>query len=479
MATDARLLIDGEWVAAAQTVPIHNPFDGRVVGQAPQAAPADMDRAIAAAHRCFSEYRQWPRHRRAKLLTAIATRLLEAREEFATLMAAEAGKPLQYAQGEVDRAVATFTWAAEEAKRIGGETPPLDAAPAGEGYLAVTSRLPVGPVAAISPFNFPLNLVAHKVAPALAVGASVVLKPPPQAPLTSLRLGRVVQEAGAPAGVLNVVPCSVAVAGQLVTDERMQILSFTGSAKVGWALKAKAGRKRVLLELGGNAAAIVHDDADLEWAAGRLAVGAFAYAGQVCISAQRLYVHAAVYDAFMERFLAAVTRLPVGDPSDGRTVVGPMIDETSAARVEAWVREAVDRGARLLLAGTRKGTLFSPVVLADVDPAMEVVCEEVFGPVVVVASYRNFDEAVSLANRSVYGLQASVFTRQIDRVFESFAGLEVGGVIINDYPMFRVDHMPYGGVKASGLGREGVRYTMEAMTEPRLLVVRLGQSLGL
>ena len=479
MAQEFRLFIDGEWVATQLTAPVLNPYTGRVVGVTHLATSAELDRSIAAAQRCCRDVRRWPRHRRAELLASIAGRLHEQRQPLAELMMEEAGKPVQYAAAEVDRAVMTFTTAAEEAKRFCGEVSPLDAAPAGEGYVAMTTRVAVGPVAAISPFNFPLNLVAHKVAPAIAVGASVVLKPPPQAPLTSLRLGKLIQEAGAPAGLFNVLPCSVDVAEQLVRDDRMGLLSFTGSAKVGWMLKAMAGKKRVLLELGGNAAAIVHDDADLDWAATRLAVGAFAYAGQVCISVQRLYLHEAIYDEFMDRFLAAVKKLPVGDPADAHTVIGPMIDQAAADRVEAWVKEAVSRGATAVLPGSRQRNLLSPVVLSHVDPQLSVACEEVFGPVVVVDSYRNFSEVIDAANASTYGLQASVFTRQVDRVFQAFAGIDVGSVIVNDYPMFRVDHMPYGGVKDSGLGREGVRYAMEAMTEPRLLVVRLGESLGL
>jgi len=477
--TDHRLLVDGEWVATDHSASIRNPYNGQIVGRAPQATAANMERAIAAARRCFAESRRWPRHRRATLLAGIADGLRRSRDELARLMMAEAGKPIQYAEAEVDRAIWTFTIASEEAKRLAGELPPLDASPVGEGYLAMTARLPVGPVAAISPFNFPVNLVAHKVAPALAVGAPVVLKPPPQAPLTSLRLARIVQEAGAPPGLFNVLPCPVEVAAQLVTDDRMALLSFTGSARVGWALKNQAGKKRVVLELGGNAAAIVQDDADLEFAATRLAVGAFAYAGQICISTQRIYIHDSVSDRFLDRFLTATRQLPVGDPADPKTVVGPMIDQAAADRVESWVKEAVSHGATALLAGSRQGNVLSPIVLTDVDPRMKVVCEEVFGPVVVVSRYRAFQEAVEAVNASPYGLQASVFTRRVDDVFRAWAGLDVGGVIVNDYPMFRLDQMPYGGAKESGLGREGVRYAMESMTEPRLLVVRVGESLGL
>jgi len=478
-ATDDQLLIDGEWVTAGHSVPICNPYNGQIVGRAPQAATSDMERAIAAARRCFADSRRWPRHRRAALLGAVAEGLRRARHDLARLMTAEAGKPIRYAEAEVNRAVWTFTVASEEAGRLAGELPPLDASPAGEGYVAVTARLPVGPIAAISPFNFPLNLVAHKVAPALAVGAPVVLKPPPQAPLTSLRLGRIIQDAGASPGLVNVLPCPVDVAAQLVTDDRLSLLSFTGSARVGWTLKSQAGKKRVVLELGGNAAAIVQDDADLEFAATRLADGAFAYAGQVCISTQRISIHDSIYDRFLDRFLQAVRLLPVGDPADPRTVVGPMIDQAAADRVESWVKEAVSSGATTLLRGSRQGNVLSPVVLADVDPRMKVVCEEVFGPVVVISRHRAFQEAVDAVNASPYGLQASVFTRRLDDALRAWAGLDVGGVIVNDSPMFRVDQMPYGGSKESGLGREGVRYAMEAMTEPRLMVVRVGESLGL
>jgi acyl-CoA reductase-like NAD-dependent aldehyde dehydrogenase len=476
---DHRLLVDGEWVATDHSASILNPYTGEIVGRVPQATAADMERAIAAAHRCFAESRRWPRHRRAALLGAIVEGLRGSRDELAWLMMAEAGKPIRYAEAEVDRAIWTFTVASEETKRLAGELMPLDASPVGDGYLAMTARLPVGPIAAISPFNFPLNLVAHKVAPALAVGAPVVLKPPPQAPLTSLRLARIVQEAGAPPGLFNVLPCPVEVAAQLVTDDRLALLSFTGSARVGWALKNQAGKKRVVLELGGNAAAIVQDDADVEFAASRLAVGAFAYAGQVCISTQRLYVQEEIYERFLNRFLAATRQLPIGDPADPKTVVGPMIDQAAADRVQGWVKEAVSHGATTLLAGTRRGNVLSPIVLSDVDPQMKVVCEEVFGPVVVVSRYRAFQEAIEMVNASSYGLQASVFTRRVEDVFRAWAGLDVGGVIVNDYPMFRVDQMPYGGQKESGLGREGVRYAMESMSEPRLLVVRVGESLGL
>ncbi len=467
-------LIGGRRIPCERQEPVRDPYTGEVIARVGQAGPAEIEAALQAAIDAARVIGEMPRHRRAELLGGIAAGLRRDREGIARLIVREAGKPVQYAQAEVDRAISTFTFAAEEAKRVGGEYVPMDAAPAGEGYLGVARRFPIGPVTAISPFNFPLNLIAHKVAPALAAGNPVIVKPPPQAPLASLVLADLADEIGIPAGVLQVVPCAVGEAERLVTDERVAMLSFTGSAAVGWRLKEKAGRKRILLELGGNAAAIVEQDADLDWTVPRLAVGAFAYAGQVCISVQRILVHRAIEPEFLERLSAAVKELPVGDPSDPRTVVGPLIDDAAAERVETWVREAVSSGARLLCGGGRRGRVMEPVVLTGVPPQARISCEEAFGPVVTVRPYDDFAEAIRLANDSAYGLQAGVFTRDIQRAAEAFRSLQVGGVIVNDYPMFRVDQMPYGGTKASGLGREGVRYAIEAMTETKLWVIRTG-----
>jgi glyceraldehyde-3-phosphate dehydrogenase (NADP+) len=341
----------------------------------------------------------------------------------------------------------------------------------------MTKRVPLGPVAAFAPFNFPLNLVAHKIAPCLASGNTMVLKPPPQAPLTALRLGRILLEAGVPPGVVNILPCDIPIAEGLVGDPRIQFITFTGSAKVGWHLKANSGKKGVLLELGGNAAAVVHMDADLPWVAKRLAVGAFAYAGQICISVQRILVHEAVYERFVEQFLAEVDALPVGDPLDAKTVVGPLIDRAAADRVERWTSEAVAGGAQALRSMSRKDNVIAPIVLANTRPEMAVSCEEVFGPVVTLAPYRSFDDALVAVNDSRYGLQAGVFSHDLRRVFEAIDRLDVGGVIINDYPTFRVDHTPYGGMKDSGLGREGVKYAMDAMTQIKTAVFRTGLSI--
>ncbi len=473
--------VGGKWQKSGHKEEVRNPYNGEVVGVIHIATKDHLAAAIESAEKAFQESRNLPRYRRAEILSSIAAQIRQRKDEMTRLIVSEAGKPWQYAAGEVDRAISTFAIASEETKRLSGEAIPMDWTPAGEGYFGVSKRFPVGLIAAISPFNFPINLVAHKVAPCLASGCTMILKPPPQAPLTSLFLGEIIESvlngAKAPEGMVNILPCSVDVAEAMVTDERIKMLSFTGSAKVGWYLKSRAGKKRVLLELGGNAGAIVHDDADLDWAAQRLAVGAFAYAGQVCISVQRIYVQELVYDRFLARFLEAVKGLKVGDPMDPKTVVGPLIDKASADRVKSWIEEAKGKGAKVLMGGGRKENMIEPTVISNVTPDMKVNCEEVFGPVVTVSSYFDFHEAVQAVNGSVYGLQAGVFTKDTKRVMDAFQNLEVGGVIANDYPTFRVDHMPYGGMKDSGLGREGVKYAMEAMTEIKLLVMRLGMNL--
>ncbi len=419
-----------------------------------------------------------PSHARYQLLQKIASAIHDRREEFACLMMAEAGKPIADAKREVSRAVQTFTIAAEEAKRIPGEVIPLDWTPGTDSHLGILRRVPIGPVLGITPFNFPLNLVAHKVAPALAAGNSILIKPAPQTPLTALLLGEVALEAGLPPGALNILPCDNTVAEQLVVDPRFKLLSFTGSAPVGWMLKAKCGKKKVVLELGGNAGVIVEPDADLEFAAQRCAAGGFGYAGQTCISVQRIFVHHSIAALFTETLLAQVARLKAGDPSDEATVVGPLIDQAAAQRVEAWVGEAVSQGASVLLGGRRRGSVMEATVLSQVTPAMKVSCQEVFGPVVTVTPYRHFNEAIAALNQSDYGLQAGVFTQDVNAIFHAFRQLEVGAVLANEIPTFRADHMPYGGVKDSGIGREGVQAAMEDMTEPRMLVLNLKPPAG-
>jgi glyceraldehyde-3-phosphate dehydrogenase (NADP+) len=393
--------------------------------------------------------------------------------ERSTIMTGEAGKPITDARREVARAVQTFTIAAEEAKRIPGEVIPLDWTPGMDSHLGILRRVPIGPVLGITPFNFPLNLVAHKVAPALAAGNPILIKPAPQTPLTALLLAEVGLEAGVPPGGLNVLPCDNRVAERLVVDPRFKLLSFTGSAAVGWMLKAKCGKKKVVLELGGNAGVIVEQDADLDFAAQRCASGGFGYAGQTCISVQRIFVHHSVVDLFTTKLLLQVARLKGGDPNDESTVVGPLIDQHAAHRVEEWIGEAVAQGARVLLGGKRMGSVVEATVLTNVTPTMKVSCREVFGPVVTVTPYRQFDEALEAMNRSEYGLQAGVFTQDVNKVFYAFRHLEVGAVLVNEIPTFRAEHMPYGGVKDSGLGREGLRISIEEMTEPRFLVLNI------
>ncbi|HMC88372.1 MAG TPA: aldehyde dehydrogenase family protein, partial [Gemmataceae bacterium] len=354
-----------------------------------------------------------------------------------------------------------------------GEIVPLDITPGTDNHFGLYRRMPIGPMLGITPFNFPLNLVAHKVAPALAVGNPIVLKPAPQTPLTSLMLGEVILQAGLPAGMVSILPCTNVVAERMVTDERFKLVSFTGSAAVGWMLKNKAGKKRVVLELGGNAGVIVEPDADLDQAADRSAVGGFAYSGQTCISVQRIYAHESVYQKFLDKLLQCVAALKAGNPAEDTTVIGPLIDEGAAKRVEAWIQEAMKGGAAVRVGGKRQGSVVEATVLTEVTPQMKVSCQEVFGPVVTVSPYVKFEDALAGINDSPYGLQAGVFTRDIKKVFQSFRDLDVGTVLINEIPTFRADHMPYGGVKDSGIGREGLRYAIEEMTEIKLLVLNL------
>jgi glyceraldehyde-3-phosphate dehydrogenase (NADP+) len=471
--TQRKLLLAGEWISTPQSIPVRNPFTGQVVAEVARAGPAELERATDAAVRAFETTRRLTSGARSAFLQGAAAGLGRRKEEIARTIALEAGKPIKLARAEVDRAVHTFTVAADEARRIGGEVIPLDVSAATEGRLGITRRFPLGPILAITPFNFPLNLTAHKVAPALATGNPVVHKPASATPLTALLLGEVLLEAGAPPGAISVVPSAAADAERLVADDRFRLLTFTGSPEVGWRLRDKAGRKRVLLELGGNAAVVIHEDADLDRALDRTVAGAFAYSGQVCISVQRVYVHERVYKEFARRFVERAQALKLGDPLDDAADLGPMLDDGAAARVEAWVAEALAGGAKALCGARRDGRFYAPTVLEGVAPGMKVHGCEVFGPVANLYPYRDFEEALRMVNDSPYGLQAGVFTRDAGRLFRAFEALEVGGVIGNDAPTFRVDHMPYGGEKASGLGREGVRYAIEEMTQLRLLALHV------
>ncbi|HPV82065.1 MAG TPA: aldehyde dehydrogenase family protein [Nitrospira sp.] len=466
-------LIGGRWSQATTVAPVRNPYTGETIAHVCQASPADAESAVQSSVEGAAAMRRLSGYARSTLLANAAQALQARQEEFARTMTAEAGKPLTDARREVGRAIQTLSIAGEEAKRIGGEVVPLDWSPGMESYWGVTRRFPIGPILGITPFNFPLNLVVHKVAPALAAGNSILIKPAPQTPLTALLLGDLLLKAGVPPGGLNILPCDNTVAEQLVVDPRFKLLSFTGSAPVGWMLKAKCGKKKVVLELGGNAAVIIEPDADLEYAAQRCVTGGFTYAGQTCISVQRIFVHESVVESFTEQLMTRVRGLATGDPGDERTVVGPLIDAGAAQRIEGWIGEAVAQGARLLSGGSREGSVVRPTVLSQVTAAMNVSCREVFGPLVTITPYREFEAALNAVNDSDYGLQAGIFTNNIGRIFQAFEQLEVGGVLANEIPTFRADHMPYGGIKDSGIGREGLRYAIEDMTEPKLLVVNL------
>jgi acyl-CoA reductase-like NAD-dependent aldehyde dehydrogenase len=470
-----KLLIDGRWVDGGPALEVKNKYDGKTIATLPTARREDVDAAIAAAERSEDVMAELPAYKRAEILLRTAALIGERADDFSKTIAAEAGKALKFARAEVDRAVSTFTIASEEAKRLHGETIPLDAVPAGEGYFGFWTRRPVGVIAAISPFNFPLNLVAHKVAPAIASGNTIVLKPATTTPLAAVKLCQVLMEAGLPAGAINLVIGSGGTVGEwLVTDARVDKITFTGSPDVGRHILSVAGIKKVTLELGNTSPVVVAPDADLDFVAKRAAVGAYYNSGQVCISVQRIYSEKQVYEPFAERFVKATEAMVVGDPLDERVDVGPMIDPKEVDRIESWVQEAQSSGARVLTGGKRDGTVYYPTVLSEVDEDMKVVSEEAFAPVASIISSDDFESALRQANDTKFGLQVGVFTKDINRVFQAVKRLNFGGVIINDTPNFRADHMPYGGNRQSGLGREGVRFAMEEMTNIQMVAIRLG-----
>jgi acyl-CoA reductase-like NAD-dependent aldehyde dehydrogenase len=465
--------LSGKWLEEGTPVEIRSPYDGTPLATVFQGTADHAERAIQSAVRAFGSTRRLPAFERQRVLRSIAQHITSRKEDFARTLAQESGKPLKQARTEVERGIFTFTVAAEETTRIPGEYLSLDWQQFTSGRWGIVRRFPIGPIAGITPFNFPLNLVAHKVAPAIAAGCPIILKPAPQTPLTAFLLAEAVEQAGLPDGAFNVLPLSNEDAGLLVTDDRIKLISFTGSAPVGWEIKRRAGKKKVVLELGGNAGVIVHGDTDLAWAAERCVTGGFSYAGQTCISVQRILVERPAFTKFRDLLIAGVSKLKAGDPMDDTTDLGPLIRESDASRASQWVQEAVQDGATLLCGGKRRGSVMEPTVLTGTRPDMKVNCQEIFGPVVTLEGYDDFAQALRLINESPYGLQAGVFTRDASRIFQAFEELEVGGVIAGDVPSFRIDHMPYGGVKDSGQGREGLRYAIEDMTEPRLLVMNL------
>jgi glyceraldehyde-3-phosphate dehydrogenase (NADP+) len=464
------LFVAGKWTSQGDPLEVLAPADGHRVGATYEATSEMVDAAIEGALAVQATLRAQAPFERSAILRRVSDLITERLELLAALLSAEAGKPIRDARTEIERSALTFRVAAEEAERIGGEVLDLGINKASRGRLGITRRFPAGLVAGITPFNLPVSLSAHKLAPAMAIGCPIVLKVPSNAPLAMLEVAKIIDEAGAPAGSVSIMAMSISVGDQLVTDDRFKVLSFTGSPRVGWSMKGRAGKKKTLLELGGNAGVLVDAGADLQWAATRCAVGAFKYAGQTCISVQRIYVHDDVYEEFLELFVAASSKMRVGDPSSEESDIGPVINEASAKRVRDLIAEATTQGAKILLGDGGEGNYIPPTILVDVPASASVCRDEAFGPVVIVQRVDSFARGLEQINDSTFGLQAGVFTTDVAKAFDAFNSLEVGGVMINDSPTYRVDHMPYGGVKDSGLGREGVRYAMDEMSEVRLLV---------
>ncbi|MDX1679252.1 MAG: aldehyde dehydrogenase family protein [Akkermansiaceae bacterium] len=465
------------WLAGERHEPNHdievlNKYSGETATRVPRCSEEDIEHAIAAADECRQEVADIPPYERRDILNHCVKRFEEREDELANALCVEAGKPISVSRGEVTRLIDTFRYAAEEAVRIGGEVMNMEISERAKGRRGMWKHVPIGPCSFISPFNFPLNLAAHKIAPAIAAGCPFVLKPATATPVGALLIGEVLAETDFPAKGFSILPCSSSDAGALTTDERMKLLSFTGSPDVGWKLKEQAGKKKVVLELGGNAACVIDEDADIEDAIPRVILGTFYQSGQSCIGVQRLMVHKSCYDKFKKRLIEETEKLKMGDPADEETFVGPMIDEDAAKRVESWIEKGIEAGGKLLCGGKRNGVMLEPSLLEDVPPDQDICAQEAFGPVAVLSSFEDYDEVLDQVNDSRYGLQAGVFTRNIEHAMAAWDRLVVGGVIINDVPSWRVDHMPYGGVKDSGIGREGVVFAIEDMSEVRNLVIR-------
>jgi acyl-CoA reductase-like NAD-dependent aldehyde dehydrogenase len=466
--------VGGEWRGTASDRPVAeilNPYDNSPVGRVALANEGDLQIAVERALAGFQKTKALQSYERHGILSFIAEKVTEQKEEFSSLIVSEVGKPLSAARAEIERSITTFQLAAEESRRIGGDVIPLDISNAGKNRYGILRRFPVGVIVGISPFNFPLNLVAHKLAPAIASGNAFILKPATQASLSSLRLARIIEASGFPIEAFSVLPCTNALAGELVKDERIKMFSFTGSPVVGWSLKSTAGKKKVVLELGGNAGVIVDRTADIEFAVKKNITGSFVYSGQVCIKVQRIYVHAEIFEEYKTRFLDAAKTLKSGDPKNPETIVGPVINSDAMERILSWIEEARNLGATVLLGGGHIGRVIEPTVLIDVPREAKVFCTEVFGPVVTLHKFASIEEAIRGVNDSPYGLQAGLFSNDYRNILYAYEHLDVGAVIINENPTFRVDNMPYGGIKDSGFGREGIRYAIEEMTEPKMLAI--------
>jgi acyl-CoA reductase-like NAD-dependent aldehyde dehydrogenase len=470
----AKSFINNEWIGHSTTniLVVKNKYDQNIIATIPEADASEVQFAIANSTQAFQGFSKLTSEQRKELLLKLREGLILEKEKFINLIVLEAGKPIDYARAEVERSIGVLQMAAEEATRIAGEVIPMDFAH-GVGKIAHTRKFPIGPILAISPFNFPLNLVMHKVAPALAVGCTVILKPSPYTPLTALALATLAKKVGLPAGVLNVVICRNEEAELMLSDDRLRMLSFTGSDKVGWALKSKAGKKKVILELGGNASVIVDRSSNIEEAAKAIALGAYLNSGQICISTQRIFVDSGVFDEFVEKFKTAANDLKVGNPSQDGVMVSSLIDRAHLDRLVGWIKEAKEAGAEVLMGGEvvdLERNVLAPTLITNTKEDMKIVSEEAFGPIAVIEKVQYFDEVIRTINRSRYGLQAGLFTNQISQMKYAQEHLEVGALIVNGIPGFRIDSMPYGGVKDSGLGREGIKYAMEEMQEPRLIV---------
>lgn len=468
-----KIYLAGEWKDTARYEEVINPYNHQVIGKVCQAGEPEVEEAIKKGLECLEITKRLPAYKRYEILTEISAGIKQDREKIARILTLESGKPISDARVEVNRAVNTFRIAAEEAKRIEGNNIPLDIMAGSENRVGITQRFPIGLILGITPFNFPLNLVAHKIAPAIASGNPIILKPASKTPITSLLLGEIIARTELPKGGVSILPCPARLAEQMVIDPRIKMVTFTGSPKVGWHLKEKAGKKKVLLELGGNAGVIVEPDTNLPYTIKRCVTGAFSYAGQVCISVQRIYIQEDIFTEFTKEFILQAKGLKIGDPINEDTNIGPMIDLYAAKRVEAWVNEAKEQGAKVLAGGKRDKNFFEPTILADTTPEMNVSSLEAFAPLVTLTPYKRFDDAIAHLNNSRYGLQAGLFSKDMSKIFQAFREIEVGGLIVNDVPTYRVDHMPYGGIKESGFGREGIRYAIEEMTELKLLALNM------
>jgi glyceraldehyde-3-phosphate dehydrogenase (NADP+) len=466
-----RFLIGNEWRDSNNRFEVINPYNSETVGTVCMGDKKDFEEAVIKGLKGFDVIKRLSSFERAEILNRVWNGINKRKEEIAKMITLESGKPIKDSRIEVERSINTFKIAEEEAKRLYGEFIPLDITTMSKGRIGITKRFPIGLILGITPFNFPINLVAHKIAPAIASGNSIIIKPSPLTPITSIMLGEIISDSGIPDGVLSIIPTENSVVEEIIPDNRIKKITFTGSFRVGWNIKKKAYNKRVTLELGGNAAVIIDSDKNIEYAVERCIRGSFSYAGQVCISVQRIFIKDNIYDRFMELFIDGIKRLKIGDPSNEDTDIGPMISLKEAERVEEWIGEAVKEGAKIIIGGSRSGSIFYPTLLTDVSPTMKVYSQEIFAPVVCLISYNKFEDAIREVNNSVYGLQAGIFTRDIYKILKAYEEIDVGGIIINDVPTFRVDNMPYGGVKKSGFGREGIRYAIEEMTGIKVMVI--------